>query len=964
MVFGQCTTGALFPTTTFIPQCNQSPQIFGTATTNQYSKVIVVAGYQYNFRSLLTTGLAATTDYITIATDVTTPAVLFSGSMGNSGIYWTATVSGTIRFYTHTSSVGCPTTALTRQRKVIMAPFQARIDITNSLCGSPGTGQYTITVGPNHGWNSTSIVPPLTTYNTNSAGSITTGAALPLSYNITYNGTSVNSGTGGSSNTNAEICPNCPASVTNGTSTWSGTSTLTTPFTGYTYLTTTSPYPAGTNIFNAPNVGPVGTYTSPATIVGYNIFNQSIAVMPSGSISSLAAYNVGCGAYTFYPIITAPPNLLFNQSGTTIYSCGSGSVTLSANGGTAPYTISWFNQASSTIVTSPAGNVISASGGNYTIPNLAAGTYTFTLTDANGCIKTIVLPVTVAALSTPVISNGGPTTFCQGGSVVLTASLSSSYLWSTEETTPSITVSTPGDYTVTVTDLDGCIPEASTATLVTVNALPTPTISAATPTTFCIGGSVVLTASADSLYLWSNGATTQAITATTAGLYTVQVTNANGCVATSNYTITVNNSSASTNIVTAFDSFTWLDGNTYTASNNTATYTTTNAEGCDSVITLNLTITPSSPTLALQVFLDGYFLLGSNPAAMSPARFNNLVASGSANPGANTDVDVITVELRSLSNLDVVAYSVSPILQTNGSAQCVFPAGALGGSFYIVVKHRAAIPLWSANPVTLSSSSAFSFANNSSNSYSDGSITPINTLVPSLFGIWLGELNDDGYLDGLDYPWFENDTYSSAYGGLYLLDGDFNGDSYVDASDYAVFDYNSPIGSYEQRPYAITTNVSIGQSYQGGIVAYILQPGDPGYDATMQHGLIAAPSDQSNLATWGCMHTEFSGADGTAIGTGNQNTLDIMNGCSTAGIAARICGDLVLGGYSDWYLPSLDELNKLYLNKVAIGVFADFYYWSSTEFNNGGAWRQNFGNGLQSGGDKFGSVNVRAVRAF
>jgi hypothetical protein len=117
------------------------------------------------------------------------------------------------------------------------------------------------------------------------------------------------------------------------------------------------------------------------------------------------------------------------------------------------------------------------------------------------------------------------------------------------------------------------------------------------------------------------------------------------------------------------------------------------------------------------------------------------------------------------------------------------------------VKHRAANPLWSANPVTLSSSSAFSFANNSSNSYSDGSITPINTLVPSLFGIWLGELNDDGYLDGLDYPWFENETYSSVYGGLYLLDGDFNGDSYVDASDYAVFDYNSTIGSYEQRPY-------------------------------------------------------------------------------------------------------------------------------------------------------------------
>ena len=111
--------------------------------------------------------------------------------------------------------------------------------------------------------------------------------------------------------------------------------------------------------------------------------------------------------------------------------------------------------------------------------------------------------------------------------------------------------------------------------------------------------------------------------------------------------------------------------------------------------------------------------------------------------------------------------------------------------------------------------------------------------------------------------------------------------------------------------------------------------------------------------------TALSGADGTAIGTGNQNTIDIMNGCSEPGIAARLCGDLVLGGYSDWYLPSLDELNQLYVNRVAIGGFAFNSYWSSTEFNTDSAWRQYFFNGSQYFYDgKNNLTNVRAVRAF
>jgi len=178
---------------------------------------------------------------------------------------------------------------------------------------------------------------------------------------------------------------------------------------------------------------------------------------------------------------------------------------------------------------------------------------------------------------------------------------------------------------------------------------------------------------------------------------------------------------------------------------------------------------------------------------------------------------------------------------------------------------------------------------------------------------------------------------------------------------------NSVGTAYGNEVSFTTTIFTIGQSYQGGIVAYILQAGDPGYDANVPHGLIAAPSDQGYVE-WGCYNTAISGADGIVIGTGAQNTLDIMNGCSQAGIAARLCGDLVLGGYSDWYLPSIDELNKLYINRVAIGGFTSYGYWSSTEVNSFSAWFQGFGgDGGQGYGNKDYNIHdfdVRAVRAF
>jgi len=152
------------------------------------------------------------------------------------------------------------------------------------------------------------------------------------------------------------------------------------------------------------------------------------------------------------------------------------------------------------------------------------------------------------------------------------------------------------------------------------------------------------------------------------------------------------------------------------------------------------------------------------------------------------------------------------------------------------------------------------------------------------------------------------------------------------------------------------TELKVGDSYHGGKIAYILVNSDNGYEANVIHGLIAAPTDQSTGIMW------WNGS--SSLGTGNANTTTIVNSQGAGSYAAQLCNDLVLGGFSDWYLPSKDELYILYTNRLLIGNFENSSYWCSSEVSTGTALLYSFTINLQGSGGKGFLANVRAIRSF
>jgi len=422
--------------------------------------------------------------------------------------------------------------------------------------------------------------------------------------------------------------------------------------TATTTVTITQPS-ALTSSYTQVNVGCFGNNTGSInlTVIGgvapyvYAWSNQSITEdlnnIPSGVYTVTATDANGCTT-TQTVTITQPQGALTlstTQVNVLCFGNSTGSVNLTVSGGTAPYTYLWSNN----------GTVEDPSG-------MAAGPYTVTVTDANGCTAnssvTITQPAAGLALSTTQVN-----VLCSGnntGSVNLTVTGGTApytYLWSNNGTAEDPTGMAAGTYTVTVTDASGC----TANTTVTITQPSTLTSSYTQVNVGCFGnntGSINLTVIggvAPYVYAWSNQSITEDLNNIPSGVYTVTATDANGCTTTQTVTITqpaaalaltttqVNvlcfgNSTGSVNLTvsggTAPYTYLWSNNGTVEDPSGMAagpyTVTVTDANGCTA--NSNVTITQPAAGLALTTTQVNVLCNGNNTGSV------NLTVSGGTAP--------------------------------------------------------------------------------------------------------------------------------------------------------------------------------------------------------------------------------------------------------------------------------------------------------------------------------------------
>jgi uncharacterized delta-60 repeat protein len=299
-----------------------------------------------------------------------------------------------------------------------------------------------------------------------------------------------------------------------------------------------------------------------SVIINGQTFNNS------GTYSQTITNSSGCDSNILINLTVNPLPTIIAGNNQTI--CTGGSVTLSATGGT---NYIWNNNVNNGVAFTP--NV--------------TNTYIVTGTNTNGCSDSDQVIVTVNPL--PIVNAGNDQTVCAGSTVTLLATGASNYVWNNSVNngvtfTPNVT----NTYIVTGTNTNGC----SDSDQVTVTVNPLPIVNAGQDQSLCLGNMVTLSGSGANYYSWTNNVQNNIpFSPSITQSYSVTGTDNNNCSASDNVLVTVNMNSTATESQTTLDNYTWpVNGQTYSQS---GVYTATipNALGCDSTITLNLSISYS-----------------------------------------------------------------------------------------------------------------------------------------------------------------------------------------------------------------------------------------------------------------------------------------------------------------------------------------------------------------------------------
>ncbi len=181
--------------------------------------------------------------------------------------------------------------------------------------------------------------------------------------------------------------------------------------------------------------------------------------------------------------------------------------------------------------------------------------------------------------------------------------------------------------------------------------------------------------------------------------------------------------------------------------------------------------------IQVKLFLQGYY---QGASSMQAVMLNQNAPAANA-----TQTDFVQLELRDpIFPYEVVFISYG-VLQTDGNMTCSIPYAAMGHNYYIGVRHRNSIETWSANPVLMSNQTTYDFTTAANQAYGSNQVE----VEPGVFALFSGDINQDGYIDGFDYPDFDTDSQNNV-SGMYVAT-DLNGDGYVDGFDYPIFDENS-----------------------------------------------------------------------------------------------------------------------------------------------------------------------------